>query len=174
MFLANEMVKLGLSPSRLTYDRLILVCLTAGDLDDAMLYYEEMVSTGATAGKKGPMKPRRNTWEALIYRCVEEGDERAVALLNDCKDGVEEPRRNIEKAVVERPRTQHPTLWKINMSGQRRSLVEPQMLELTRNCRRNEVGRVLKEEARVRVRRRRRIEADDLAVMKASKGAERC
>ncbi|CAN9395868.1 unnamed protein product [Alternaria alternata] len=102
MFLANEMVKLGLRPSRLTYDRLILVCLTAGDLDDAMLYYEEMVSTGATAGKKGPMKPRRNTWEALIYRCVEEGDERAVALLNDYKDGVEEPRRNIEKAVVDR------------------------------------------------------------------------
>ncbi|KAL1796009.1 hypothetical protein ACET3X_006233 [Alternaria dauci] len=102
MFLANEMVKLGLRPSRLTYDRLILVCLTAGDLEDAILYYEEMVSTGATAGKRGPLKPRRNTWEALINKCVQKGDERAVALLKDYKDGVEEPRRSLEKAVIDR------------------------------------------------------------------------
>ncbi|KAG9195072.1 hypothetical protein G6011_00192 [Alternaria panax] len=102
MFFANEMVKLGLKPTRLTYDRLILVCLTAGDLEDAMLYYEEMVSMGATAGKKGPFKPRRKTWETLIHRCVQQGDERAVALLKDYKDGVEEPRRAVEKAVVDR------------------------------------------------------------------------
>lgn len=102
MFFANEMVKLGLRPDRITYDRLILVCLTAGDLEDAMLYYEEMTSTGATAGRKGPLKPRRKTWETLIHKCVQKGDDRAVALLRDYKDSVEEPRRAVEKAVVDR------------------------------------------------------------------------
>jgi tetratricopeptide (TPR) repeat protein len=102
MFFANEMVKLGLRPDRITYDRLILVCLTAGDLEDALLYYEEMTSTSAPGGKKGTLKPRRKTWETLIHRCVQKGDERAVALLKDYKQSVEEPRRAVEKAVVDR------------------------------------------------------------------------
>ncbi|KAH6868099.1 hypothetical protein BKA58DRAFT_188330 [Alternaria rosae] len=102
MFFANEMVKLGLKPDRITYDRLILVCLESGDLEDALLYYEEMRSTGATAGRKGPLKPRRKTWETLIHRCVLKGDERAVALLKDYKDSVEEPRIVVERAVIDR------------------------------------------------------------------------
>ncbi|KAI4671005.1 uncharacterized protein J4E88_009400 [Alternaria novae-zelandiae] len=102
MFFANEMVKLGLKPDRITYDRLILVCLESGDLEDALLYYEEMRSTGATAGKKGPLKPRRKTWETLIHRCVLKGDERAVALLKDYKASVEEPRIAVERAVIDR------------------------------------------------------------------------
>jgi len=102
MFFANEMVKLGLKPDRITYDRLILVCLESGDLEDALLYYEEMRSTGATAGKKGPLKPRRKTWETLIHRCVMKGDERAVALLKDYKASVEEPRIAVERAVIDR------------------------------------------------------------------------
>ncbi|KAF1838887.1 hypothetical protein BDW02DRAFT_540686 [Decorospora gaudefroyi] len=102
MFFANEMIQLGLKPDRITYDRLILVCLQSGDLEDALLYYEEMTSTGATAGSKGLMKPRRKTWELLIHKCVVQGDERAVALLKDYKEGVEEPRKMVEKAVVAR------------------------------------------------------------------------
>jgi pentatricopeptide repeat protein len=99
MFFANEMIQLGLEPDRITYDRLILVCLQAGDLEDALLYYEEMTSTPS---KKGKMKPRRLTWELLIHKCVVQGDERAVAIWKSYKAGVEEPRRAVEKAVVDR------------------------------------------------------------------------
>jgi pentatricopeptide repeat protein len=102
MFFANEMIQLGLEPDRITYDRLILVCLQAGDLEDALLYYEEMTSIDATAKSKATMKPRRKTWELLIHKCVVQGDERAVVLLKAYKAGVEEPRKGVEKAVVDR------------------------------------------------------------------------
>jgi pentatricopeptide repeat protein len=101
MFFANEMIQLGLKPDRITYDRLILVCLQAGDLEDALLYYEEMVAT-ETSSDKATMKPRRMTWELLIHKCVLQGDERAVAILKAYKTGVEEPRKKVEKAVVDR------------------------------------------------------------------------
>ncbi|KAH7359861.1 hypothetical protein BKA66DRAFT_225142 [Pyrenochaeta sp. MPI-SDFR-AT-0127] len=94
MFFANEMIQLGLEPDQITYDRLILVCVQSGDLEDALLYYQEM--------RNGSMKPRLRTWELLIHKCVVQGDERAVALLKDYKDGVEEPRKRVEKAVVDR------------------------------------------------------------------------
>lgn len=99
MFFANEMIHLDLKPDQITYDRLILVCCEAGDLEDALLYYEEMVSTSSS---QRPMKPRRKTWELLITKCVRAGDERAVALLKAYKEGVEEPRMSVEKAVVQR------------------------------------------------------------------------
>jgi pentatricopeptide repeat protein len=102
MFFANEMIQLGLKPDRITYDRLMLVCLQAGDLEDALLYYEEMTTMDATAGSKATMTPRRKTWELLIHKCVVQGDERAVALLKDYKAGVEAPRKGVEKAVVDR------------------------------------------------------------------------
>jgi pentatricopeptide repeat protein len=102
MFFANEMIQLGLKPDRITYDRLMLVCLQAGDLEDALLYYEEMTSADAASGSKATMKPRKKTWELLIHKSVVQGDERAVALLKAYKAGVEEPRKAVEKAVVDR------------------------------------------------------------------------
>ncbi|KAJ4364504.1 hypothetical protein N0V83_009099 [Neocucurbitaria cava] len=99
MFFANEMIQLGLKPDLITYDRLILVCLESGDLEDALLYYAEM---RATPSGKGFMKPRQGTWELLIHKCVVQGDERAVAIFKDYKESVEEPRRHIERAVVDR------------------------------------------------------------------------
>ncbi|CAO2653537.1 Nn.00g029480.m01.CDS01 [Neocucurbitaria sp. VM-36] len=99
MFFANEMIQLGLKPDLITYDRLILVCVQSSDLEDALLYYEEMRATGSG---KGSMKPRPRTWELLIHKCVVEGDERAVALLKDYKENVEEPRKHVEKAVMDR------------------------------------------------------------------------
>ncbi|EUC29056.1 hypothetical protein COCCADRAFT_107523 [Bipolaris zeicola 26-R-13] len=99
MFLANEMMQLGLMPDRITYDRLVLVCLRCGDLEDALLYYEEMMSSGEG---DAPMKPRKKTWELLIHACVVKGDERAVALLNEYKREIDEPRMSVEKAVVDR------------------------------------------------------------------------
>ena len=101
MFFANEMIQLGLQPNRVTYDRLILVCLQSDDLEDALLYYEEMMHIASTSNDLF-MKPRRNTWELLIHRCVKQGDERAVALLKAYKRLIEDPRQQIEKAVVER------------------------------------------------------------------------
>lgn len=102
MFFANEMMQLGCKPDRVTYDRLILVCLECGDLEGALLYYEEMTSADATGASKGPMKPRKRTWERLILKAVVEGDERAVALVKAYKQGVDEPRPSVEKAVMDR------------------------------------------------------------------------
>jgi hypothetical protein len=99
MFFANEMIQLGLKPDRLTYDRLILVCLQADDIEDALLYYEEMRTVKVRLGSQETLKPRRGTWEALISRCVVRGDDRAVALLKDYQQGTSEPRKNIELAV---------------------------------------------------------------------------
>ena len=102
MFFANEMITLGLKPDRITYDRLIWVCLQAGDVDDALLYYEEMrgtkVKVGSGDGARA-MRPRRLTWEALIMRCVKVGDGRGVAVHREYKDVQEEPSALIERAV---------------------------------------------------------------------------
>ncbi|KAF7447227.1 CTP-transf-1 domain containing protein [Pyrenophora tritici-repentis] len=102
MFFANEMMQLGCKPDRLTYDRLILVCLECGDLDGALLYYEEMTSVNLTGTNKGRMKPRKRTWERLILRSAVQGDERAVGLLKAYKEGVDEPLPSVEKAVIDR------------------------------------------------------------------------
>ncbi|EAT79258.2 hypothetical protein SNOG_13374 [Parastagonospora nodorum SN15] len=99
MFLANEMIELGLKPDRLTYDRLICVCLRGNDLEDALLYYEEMRSTPIKSGSSRMMQPRRGTWGDLIMKCVEKRDDRAVALLKDYKKLEEEPRIAVERAV---------------------------------------------------------------------------
>lgn len=75
MFLANEMIQVDVRPDRITYDRLVLVCMSAEDLDDALLYYEEMRSQG--------FMPRRGTHEMLIKKSLEKGDGRCVAVLKD-------------------------------------------------------------------------------------------
>ena len=94
MFLANEMMQLGLKPDRITYDRLILICVETDSLGDALLYYEEM--------RASDMFPRPFTWEKLILQCIAASDERAVALLKEYKANVNEPRRHVEKAVMDR------------------------------------------------------------------------
>ncbi|KAI9841536.1 MAG: hypothetical protein M1837_000637 [Sclerophora amabilis] len=79
MFLAAEMVALKLQPNRLTYDRLILVCLAKGDTpedyEDAFRYLDEM--------KGRDFIPRRGTYLALIQKCLRAGDNRADMLLKD-------------------------------------------------------------------------------------------
>jgi pentatricopeptide repeat protein len=102
MFFANEMIQLGLKPDRLTYDRLILVCLQVDDLEDALLYYEEMRSLRRNPGAAEIMRPRKGTWEELIIRCAKVGDDRAVAMLKEYKQWQEEPRIAVERVVKER------------------------------------------------------------------------
>jgi pentatricopeptide repeat protein len=93
MFLANEMMQLGLKPDRLTYDRLVLVCLGADTVGDALLYYEEMTASG--------WYPRQGTFEALINEALKKGDERAVALVRDYgeKGGAGERLPHFEKII---------------------------------------------------------------------------
>lgn len=53
MFLASELLALGIRPNTLTYDRLVSVSLKAGELDSAYRYFDEMESLGWTL-RPGP------------------------------------------------------------------------------------------------------------------------
>lgn len=93
MLLVEEMISMGVKPDRLTYDRLILVCLGAGDLEDALLYYEEMRNTkngdvskatdSSTTNGAMEMYPRPATWASLVAKCVEMDDVRGVAVYRE-------------------------------------------------------------------------------------------
>ena len=106
MFLASEMVALKVAPDRLTYDRLILVCLSSeNSIEDAWRYFDEMRDLG--------WWPRNGTATALAMRACARGDERVWRLAgeeqgrglskakieslidNDWKHGSEEPRREV-------------------------------------------------------------------------------
>lgn len=104
MFLAEEMVKLDITPNALTYDRLVLVCCHANDVHDAMLYYEEMRAQGYV--------PRRGTFEILIEKGVKEGDERVKLVLEDMRACGSAPRREVVESVrrlVGERKTKSPT-----------------------------------------------------------------
>jgi hypothetical protein len=77
MFVAAEMVALGVAPDALTYDRLVLVCVAGkagGDhLDDAWRYVEEMVGAGWWL--------RGGTLATLVRRSCEAADERVWGLV---------------------------------------------------------------------------------------------
>ncbi len=107
MFLASEMVALKVEPDRLTYDRLMLVCLNSeNSIEDAWRYFEEMCGLG--------WWPRNGTAFALARRACERGDQRiwrlvdngeggripkwkAERLIEDYwKDGSEEPERKLD------------------------------------------------------------------------------
>lgn len=75
MFLAGEMIQLGVVPDAMTYDRLVLVCCTSNDVHDAFLYYEEMKAQGHV--------PRNGTFEKLINTGIEAADTRTPAVLKD-------------------------------------------------------------------------------------------
>ena len=75
MFLAAEMVELGLKATPLTYDRLILVCLGQEDYEDALNYLGEMEALGWRN------KLRGGTWNALVRRLARQGDERVDELV---------------------------------------------------------------------------------------------
>lgn len=92
MFLASEMVALKVAPDALTYDRLVLVCLSAEseeaeeqktgqEFADAWRYFEEM--------RRMSWWPRSGTLVALAKRCCERGDERVWGLVGEgAEEGV--------------------------------------------------------------------------------------
>lgn len=73
MFLASEMLAMGIKPDSLTYDRLLLVCLAEDEYEDLFKYYDEMERSGWV--------PRQGTFNAMIKRCCEAGDQRTWTLL---------------------------------------------------------------------------------------------
>ncbi|KAI9745819.1 MAG: hypothetical protein M1818_000500 [Claussenomyces sp. TS43310] len=135
MFLASEMVALGIPADELTYDRLVLICLggegneadgTDG-LEDALRYVDEMRGTlgrilpspaaaaaAAAPTMRGDMGPhsgankgaplRMGTWNLLVKRCAELGDERVWALLDEMAQ-LRFGTQRLRAAVEERWRT---------------------------------------------------------------------
>ena len=81
MFLASEMVALKVRPDTLTYDRLILVCLSSEtSTEDAWRYFEEMHGLG--------WWPRDGTVVALVRRACEAGEEWVWGLVERMKQRV--------------------------------------------------------------------------------------
>ncbi|KAG9242376.1 hypothetical protein BJ878DRAFT_464495 [Calycina marina] len=75
MFLVSEMRALKIKPNRLTYDRLILICLMETDYSWAFRYLQEMQHVGHTRGEHDWwMRP--GTAAAMVRRCVGDRDER--------------------------------------------------------------------------------------------------
>lgn len=83
MFLASEMAALGIKPDRLTYDRLIMVCLKEDDYEDAFLYLEEMEAVSNRKGEEDGWRMRGGTASAFIKKCVAKNDDRVWLLLED-------------------------------------------------------------------------------------------
>lgn len=88
MFLASEIRALKVQPDQVTYDRLIILCLhpREEDLEDAFRYLHEMILVGRErtdrdGGKGWWMRP--GTAALMVMRCVEHGDERCWAVLDE-------------------------------------------------------------------------------------------
>ena len=95
MSLAREMRQYDIAPTALTYDRLILVCLSTkkqDDLEDAWWYYEEAMAVGKNHPATGDESwgLRRGTIRLLAENFVLHRDHRAFDLLNQCiADGMD-------------------------------------------------------------------------------------
>lgn len=110
MSLAFEMRQRGIVPNALTYDRLILVCLSTdnkGDFDDAWRYYDELQTVTPVHDRVEAQRwgLRRGTVKTLTRSCVQYRDERALTLLERCEqEGMDVSilRRTLEKAWEDR------------------------------------------------------------------------
>lgn len=77
MFLASEMVASEITPDKLTYDRLVLVCVKSHELDDAYGYLLEMQERG--------FKPRLGTLFFFARSLAPTGDPRTLTLMEMIK-----------------------------------------------------------------------------------------
>lgn len=87
MFLASEMLALGVKADFLTYDRLIMICLRDDDYEDAFNYLHEMITVGKDKFENG-MKGwwiRCGTATELARRCIKEGDPRARHIIEEMR-----------------------------------------------------------------------------------------
>jgi len=93
LFLASELVDLGLSPNAITYDRLILLCLNAGDLEHAWEYLEEMRALGWS------VRPR--TARGLVSQLASKQDERCWDLIEGMRDRNPRERAMVKKIALD-------------------------------------------------------------------------
>jgi pentatricopeptide repeat protein len=75
LMLASEMVSAGISPDALTYDRMMLVCLSERDYEDGVRYYREMRAKG--------FEPRYGSALTLVRTLTKWGDGRVYELLEE-------------------------------------------------------------------------------------------
>lgn len=93
MFLASEMVAFKIPRNSLTYDRLILVCISSDNShEDAWRYFEEMRDLG--------WRPRDGTSVALAKKVCEHGDRR-VWKLGRISDGKGMPTLKLQALIQE-------------------------------------------------------------------------
>lgn len=78
LFLVSEMIALGIQPDSLTYDRLVFVCITAGNHDHAWRYFDEMDTLG--------FQPRQGTAAHLAVALARVGDDRCWDVLQRVQD----------------------------------------------------------------------------------------
>lgn len=72
IYLVSEMMGMDISPNTLTYERLIMLCLAAGDTEDAYKYYQEMDGLG--------WRPRQEALASLKEAMLKSGDDRAKSI----------------------------------------------------------------------------------------------
>ncbi|RKF62175.1 Pentatricopeptide repeat-containing protein, chloroplastic [Erysiphe neolycopersici] len=81
MFLASEMRSLGIKPDKLTYDRLILVCIREKDYEDAFRYLDEMIREGEGKNEGKGWWLREGTAQRCVMTTIVEGDSRGWDIL---------------------------------------------------------------------------------------------
>ncbi|POS86796.1 hypothetical protein EPUL_001754 [Erysiphe pulchra] len=81
MFLASEMKSLGIKPDKLTYDRLILVCIREKDYEDAFRYLDEMIKEGEGKNEGKGWWLREGTAQRCVMTTIVEGDPRGWHIL---------------------------------------------------------------------------------------------
>ncbi|KAE8452585.1 hypothetical protein EG329_013844 [Mollisiaceae sp. DMI_Dod_QoI] len=86
MFLASEIAALDIKPTELTYDRLILSCLSEADYEDAFRYLEEMIEIGDEKEGKDGWWMRHGTAMSMVRRCAVAGDNRAWDIFNEMQN----------------------------------------------------------------------------------------
>ena len=69
MFLVSEMRALGVKPTSLTYDRILLVCLKSNDFDLAWQYYEEMEGLGWSPRSGTSIQLAKKLARVKDFRC---------------------------------------------------------------------------------------------------------
>ena len=67
-----------MKPTVVTFERMIVLCLTQRNYDDAFGFIEEAKERGIT--------PSRKSYEALVRKCFRERDQRWERLLSDMSD----------------------------------------------------------------------------------------
>ena len=98
MFLASEQLALGVVPNRITYDRLMLLCLEAGRVEDAWKYLMEM--------DEQDWLPRMGSLRHLAKKLAGQHDERCwdvVQRIKDAGGGAESMIEEFERAQQESP-----------------------------------------------------------------------